>query len=792
LLPQASTVRWFVPALVGILATAYFISALVVRRQYGKALVEMLEQEDYSFLLSQEASDLTAVDPDTLAKLQEKLEASTSHEITVFMAKLIAQVGGSKAVAILDPAARTKEDARTRSAIVDVIVASDLHGDMVYQLFTDLLADPDGGVRQSAIAGLEALSTSRDGQFVPQMLQMLQDPVTDVRVQALAAIVRSGSFYQSPVAVKTLDQLLADQDPEQRAQGVHLLGQLGESATRRLVEFLSDAEDRARLEAAVAVEEQAQYGLSDEINDLILKKTSSLLRDPVERVRQATLAVLGRIGTDESYTLLVDALTDPSSSIRETAVDALAQAGKSVIPIIHPKLDSSNPQLRKMAIVVLSRVSPREFGGLILGSTVTGNLLAIYCNLGLVHALAPCSEYPSVDVLQSALRERNQQLLDEVFYQLTAIHSPDDVRIVREALRSEDPHVRANAAEALESLTTPQMDDLIAPLFEPDLSLDHLLSISKEAWDMPSPDTARAIRQLVTDSGAPWLRAITIFVLGEMGASLLDAPTEKLEGERDTDDSKARSRQARRLSSADLFSALDDNPEEAPVPPSEGVGKAQTLLKNQVPFTLSEIEEMLGTSLVDPVDEVRLAAQAARRAMAGFRIDGAAREEEIMLSAIEKIIFLKEVPFFQGMTIDQLKVLANVCEEIFFEKDTHIYDMGDPGGVLYVVVNGRVGIEQEKRVGSFARLADIGAHSYFGEMNLFDDSPRSTSAIAVKDTLTLRLRREPLIALARQHPDLSLELINVLSQRLRETSNRIADLTRTRPRELHKLFDQFD
>jgi CRP/FNR family transcriptional regulator len=167
------------------------------------------------------------------------------------------------------------------------------------------------------------------------------------------------------------------------------------------------------------------------------------------------------------------------------------------------------------------------------------------------------------------------------------------------------------------------------------------------------------------------------------------------------------------------------------------------------------------------------------------------REEEIMLSIIEKIIFLKEVPFFQGMTIDQLRVLANVCEEELFEEDTRIFNPGDAGGILYVVVSGRVGIEQEKRPGSFARLADVEAHSYFGEANFFDDSTRTTSAVTIQDTLTLRLRREPLIALTRQHPDLSLELINVLSHRLREANDRIADLTRTRPRELHKLFDQF-
>ena len=161
-----------------------------------------------------------------------------------------------------------------------------------------------------------------------------------------------------------------------------------------------------------------------------------------------------------------------------------------------------------------------------------------------------------------------------------------------------------------------------------------------------------------------------------------------------------------------------------------------------------------------------------------------------MLSAIEKVIFLKDVPFFQGMTVEQLRVLANVCEEEFFPAETRLFVEGDPGGVLYVVASGRVGIEQEKRKGSFARLATIEAGSYLGEADFFDNNARTHSAIAIQDTLALRLRREPLIALARQYPDLSLELINVLSIRLREANDRIAELTRTHPRELHKLFDQ--
>jgi hypothetical protein len=451
-----------------------------------------------------------------------------------------------------------------------------------------------------------------------------------------------------------------------------------------------------------------------------------------------------------------------------------------------------------------------------------------------------------------------------------------------------------------------------------------LLFLSQETWEMEHPNATQAIHQLGSDPDDPWLRAITVFALGEIGAALspridqeLPESAEAKEVEQPEEDQprartgrkegrkarrsppadllgilinddaetetkaeaedrpperagKREGREARRSPPADLLGALIDDDAEAETkaegrtparadkkegrkarrtPPADLLGVISEVLEDsepsepssqpqegasgseaegpvlravegpvlseaegpegtdqpppsapvQIGLTLSEIEVMVEASLADPVDEVRLAAQAAERVMAigpggqaGLRPTDATTEEGILLSTIEKIIFLKEVPFFQGMTIDQLKILANVCEEEFFEEDTRIFNEGDPGGALYVVVNGRVGIEQEKRKGSFVRLATLESHSYFGEVTLFDNSPRTAAAIAVQDTLTLRLRREPLIALARQHPDLSLELINVLSSRLREANTRISELARSRPRQLQKLFDQFD
>jgi CRP/FNR family transcriptional regulator, cyclic AMP receptor protein len=161
------------------------------------------------------------------------------------------------------------------------------------------------------------------------------------------------------------------------------------------------------------------------------------------------------------------------------------------------------------------------------------------------------------------------------------------------------------------------------------------------------------------------------------------------------------------------------------------------------------------------------------------------------LSVIERVIFLKQVPFFQGMTIDQLRVLASICEEEFIPKSISIFIEGEPGGVLYVVVNGRVSIErQAERKGSVVRLATMETHSSFGEMSLFDNSPRSASAVTIDDSLLLKLRVEPLVALMRQHPDMSLQLIKILSLRMREANDQIARLTRAMPRQLHQVYDK--
>jgi CRP-like cAMP-binding protein len=239
-----------------------------------------------------------------------------------------------------------------------------------------------------------------------------------------------------------------------------------------------------------------------------------------------------------------------------------------------------------------------------------------------------------------------------------------------------------------------------------------------------------------------------------------------------------------------LLSTLEDADQEKSLSQRD-TPPAPNVKDHQEPFTQPEFETLVANfQSTDVIEEIERAANIAHRLMSIKKVP-LSSIKNITLSTIEKIILLKEVSFFQGMTIEQLKVLARVCKEEFFPEDSLIFNQGDPGGTLYTIASGRVGIDQEQRKGSFVRVNTYRAGSYIGEVTLFDKSPRTAACIAIQDTLTLRLDHEPLMALARQHPELSLELIHALNRRLRESYERVAELTRARPDQLKKFFDQF-
>lgn len=167
------------------------------------------------------------------------------------------------------------------------------------------------------------------------------------------------------------------------------------------------------------------------------------------------------------------------------------------------------------------------------------------------------------------------------------------------------------------------------------------------------------------------------------------------------------------------------------------------------------------------------------------------REEIAMLSMVERAILIGGVPLFADLPSEQLRLLAGAAEEREIAAGETLVSIGEPGDWLYVIGTGQIAQEEQRgSAGSIARVDTLGPGAALGEDAVFDGAPHILSAVAVTDCQLLALRREVLLALLEEQPALARALITWLSARLRETSSRLAEKTRARPRSVVNLLDR--
>ncbi len=133
---------------------------------------------------------------------------------------------------------------------------------------------------------------------------------------------------------------------------------------------------------------------------------------------------------------------------------------------------------------------------------------------------------------------------------------------------------------------------------------------------------------------------------------------------------------------------------------------------------------------------------------------------------LNRLLLLKNVPLLANFSLEELFDLDKVlAREDFLAQET-ILTEGSFGNHLYIIASGVVRIV--KLVNGHQReLAQLGVGQYFGEMSLFDDFPRSATAIAAVNCTLLKLEKNSLIKLIYQRPQMGLVLCKVLSQRIR-------------------------
>src|ERR1700761_4760604 len=142
---------------------------------------------------------------------------------------------------------------------------------------------------------------------------------------------------------------------------------------------------------------------------------------------------------------------------------------------------------------------------------------------------------------------------------------------------------------------------------------------------------------------------------------------------------------------------------------------------------------------------------------------------------------LSRVPFFNGLTRDALGLIARATTEESHATGTKIFQYGDPGDKLFIILEGKVRISREVAGLGEEALAVLGAGEVFGERSLLDESPRSADARVHERCRLLVITKESFDDLLFLYKDLAYEVlwncVRILSTRLRETNEKLTFLT---------------
>ncbi len=130
----------------------------------------------------------------------------------------------------------------------------------------------------------------------------------------------------------------------------------------------------------------------------------------------------------------------------------------------------------------------------------------------------------------------------------------------------------------------------------------------------------------------------------------------------------------------------------------------------------------------------------------------------------------------QGVSPAAAAAAAEAFEVVSHPRGNTIFNEGDPGESLFIVLAGKVKISRRAADGRENMLAVMGPSDQFGELSMFDPGPRTATATALTDVRLAGMHKTALRPWITEHPEIAEQLLRVLARRLRRTNNIVADL----------------
>src|SRR3989442_15272363 len=145
---------------------------------------------------------------------------------------------------------------------------------------------------------------------------------------------------------------------------------------------------------------------------------------------------------------------------------------------------------------------------------------------------------------------------------------------------------------------------------------------------------------------------------------------------------------------------------------------------------------------------------------------------------------LKHVPLFALLDDEEAAVIASQVEMRRFAPRQRIYKMGDPSGLAYVMISGRVRVstvdEDHQEV-----IVDEPSHGeFFGFASMLEKTPHQTDAIALEETTCLEVSRDDIAVLLQRKPLAGMDMLTVLGRQFHASQQLVRTRATRNPNEV--------
>ncbi len=143
------------------------------------------------------------------------------------------------------------------------------------------------------------------------------------------------------------------------------------------------------------------------------------------------------------------------------------------------------------------------------------------------------------------------------------------------------------------------------------------------------------------------------------------------------------------------------------------------------------------------------------------------------------INFLKSIYLFEDLKSGEIIRLERTLHKRHYKKDEVIFKEDEPGAALYIVEDGKIEIYINYETEPIL-LTGLEKGMFFGELALFDETPRSATVVAAKDSVIIALSKPDFQLFSKKEPEIGNKIImrlgKILSKRLRVANNQIEEL----------------